>query len=277
MSQTQPPLRSKEPGPTEASASGWCRRLEGAVAVVTGAAHGVGVAYAERLADEGAAVVVADLDGAGAEKVAATIGERGGRAIGVQVDISKDDQVEAMARRTVTEFGRVTVLVNNAAMFSVVPMSRAGFDSIEPAEWDRMMQVNIKGSWLCSRAVVPVMRARGYGKIINVSSSTAIRGSSSRIHYVTAKAAILGFTKSLARELGPSGITVNCIAPGGTLSEENPDDATIARRTGAVADRAIARVQLPADLVGTLAYLASPDSDFVTGQTIVVDGGSVML
>jgi 3-oxoacyl-[acyl-carrier protein] reductase len=252
-------------------------RLAGAVAIVTGAAHGVGVAYAHRLSAEGAAVVVADLDGAGAEKVAAAIQEAGGRALGVRVDIADEQAVADMVAATVAEFGTVTVLVNNAAMFSVVPMSRAGFDEITSDEWDRMMTVNIKGSWLTCRAVAPIMKAQHYGKIVNISSSTAIRGSASRIHYVTAKAAILGFTKNLARELGPDGITVNCVAPGGTLSEENPDEATLARRASAIGDRAIPRVQLPEDLVGAVAFFASHDSDFITGQTMVVDGGSVMM
>jgi 3-oxoacyl-[acyl-carrier protein] reductase len=253
------------------------RRLEHAVAIVTGAGHGVGVAYAHRLATEGAAVVVADLDSAAAQKVAAAIQERGGRALGVPVDIADEDAVAQMVAATMSHFGRLTVLVNNAAMFSVVPMSRTGFADITSAEWDRMMQVNIKGTWLTCRAAVPHMRDKGYGKIINVSSTTAIHGSNTRAHYVTAKAAILGLTKSLARELGPAGITVNCIAPGGTLSEENPDEATVARRRDAIGDRSIPRVQVPGDLVGALAFLASPDSDFMTGQTIVIDGGSVML
>jgi 3-oxoacyl-[acyl-carrier protein] reductase len=263
----EPAARERAPG----------RRLEGAVAIVTGSGHGIGVAYARHFADAGAAVVVADLDAPAAEKVAASIQEDGGRALAVGVDISDERATSELARAAVAEFGKITVLVNNAAMFSAVPMSRGGFADITVDEWDRMMQVNVKGTWLVSRAVVPHMRAAKYGKIINISSTTAIRGSDIRAHYVTAKAALLGLTKSLARELGKDGITVNCVAPGGTLSEENPDDASLARRQGSIGSRSIPRVQVPADLVGTVAFLASPDSDFVTGQTIVVDGGSVML
>ena len=262
---------------TAPAAHAQCRRLDGSVAIVTGAAHGVGVAYARRLASEGAAVVVADLDGVGAEQVCSAIEADGGRAVPVTADIAEEDAVRDMVKAAVAEFGTVTALVNNAAMFSIVPMSRVGFDRIEPDEWDRLMAVNIKGTWLSCRAVAPVMRDRGYGKIVNISSTAALSGSTTRIHYVTAKAAIIGFTRSLARELGPDGITVNCIAPGGTLSEENPDEATLARRTAALGDRALRRVQMPADLVGALAFLVSPDSDFITGQTLVVDGGSVML
>jgi NAD(P)-dependent dehydrogenase (short-subunit alcohol dehydrogenase family) len=262
---------------TAAATHTQCRRLDGSVAIVTGAAHGVGVAYARRLASEGAAVVVADLDGVGAEQVSSAIKADGGRALPVTADIAEEDAVRDMVKAAVAEFGTVTALVNNAAMFSVVPMSRVGFDRIEPDEWDRLMAVNIKGTWLSCRAVAPVMRDHGYGKIVNISSTTALCGSTTRIHYVTAKAAIIGFTRSLARELGPDGITVNCIAPGGTLSEENPDEATLARRAAALGDRALRRVQMPADLVGALAFLVSPDSDFITGQTLVVDGGSVML
>jgi 3-oxoacyl-[acyl-carrier protein] reductase len=155
-------------------------------------------------------------------------------------------------------------------------MSRAPFDEIDPAEWDRMMAVNLRGTWLACRAVVPHMRKQGYGKIINISSGTALKGSSSRIHYVTSKAGILGFTKTLAQEVGKDNICVNCVAPGSTLSEENPDEGIIRMRTAATATRALQRVQKPEDLVGAVAFFASADSDFITGQTLVVDGGSAM-
>jgi 3-oxoacyl-[acyl-carrier protein] reductase len=252
------------------------RRLEGAVAVVTGAAHGIGKAHARRLAAEGATVVLADLDGAAAERAAAEFEAAGLSAVGIQTDISDAAKVDQMVEAVTERFGRIDVLVNNAAMFSVVPMSREGFDKLSEDEWDRMMAVNLRGVWLCCKAVAPVMREQGRGKIVNISSGTALKGSASRIHYVTSKAGILGFTKSLARELGPDGITVNCVAPGSTLSEENPTEETVALRSERVADRAIKRVQYAADLVGAVAFFASPDSDFVTGQTLVVDGGVVM-
>jgi NAD(P)-dependent dehydrogenase (short-subunit alcohol dehydrogenase family) len=249
------------------------KRLEGRVAIVTGAGHGIGKAYARRLAEEGAEVAIAELDAAAAERVAR---ELGARALAVPTDVALEESVEAMARRTMERFGRIDVLVNNAAIFATVPMSRAPFDEIEPEEWDRMMAVNLRGAWLASRAVIPHMRKQGYGKIINISSSTAIKGSASRIHYVTSKAGIIGFTKTLAMEVGGDNICVNCIAPGSTLSEENADEALVKYRQAAAATRALKRLQRPEDLVGAVAFFASSDSDFITGQTLVVDGGACM-
>src|SRR3954452_19951477 len=247
------------------------KRLEGRVAIVTGGGHGIGKAYARRLAEDGAAVVIAELDGSAAERVAAEIG-----GLAVATDGADKPSVDNMARRALERFGRIDVLVNNAAIFATVPMSRAPFDEIDPAEWDRMMAVNLRGTWLACRAVVPQMRKQGYGKIINISSGTALKGSSSRIHYVTSKAGILGFTKTLAQELGKDNICVNCVAPGSTLSEEDPDEALVKYRQAAASGRALRRVQKPEDLVGAVAFFASSDSDFITGQTLVVDGGSCM-
>jgi 3-oxoacyl-[acyl-carrier protein] reductase len=254
----------------------FCRRLADRVAIVTGGGHGIGKAYAQRLAEEGAAVVVAELDGPAGEAVAGALQDQGFRAAAVRTDVADPASAEAMAQKTLEAFGRIDILVNNAAMFATVPMSRVPFDRIDPTEWDRMMAINLRGTWLACRAVVADMRSRQYGKIVNVSSGTALKGSPSRIHYVTSKAGILGFTKSLALELGRDGIRVNCIAPGSTLSEEHPDAGTVAMRQEAVATRALGRVQHPEDLVGAVAFLASPDSDFITGQTLVVDGGSCL-
>jgi 3-oxoacyl-[acyl-carrier protein] reductase len=252
------------------------RSIADAVVVITGAAHGIGATYARALVAEGAAVVVVDLDGEGAEKLAVELRESGGRALAFRADISDEDDVKAMVDGTLAEFGTITGLVNNAAVFSVVPMSRAPFDEITLDEWDLMMRVNVRGTWQVSKAVIPAMRAAGYGKIVNISSGTALKGSASRIHYVTSKAAILGFTKTLAKEVGADGIRVNCVAPGSTLSEESPDEGTVAYRSSRVTDRAIPRLQLPADLVGAVRFMVGPESDFVTGQTLVVDGGSHM-
>ena len=252
------------------------RRLDGRVAIVTGAGHGIGKAYAHRLATEGAKVVIAELDGPAGEAVARDFREQGLQATAIRTDVANEESVQAMARHAIAEFGRIDILVNNAAIFATVPMSRAPFDQIDPAEWDRMMAVNLRGPWLACRAVVPQMRKQGYGKIINISSGTALKGSSSRIHYVTSKAGILGFTKTLAQEVGKDNICVNCVAPGSTLSEENPDEGIIKMRTAATATRTLQRVQTPEDLVGAIAFFASADSDFITGQTLVVDGGSAM-
>jgi NAD(P)-dependent dehydrogenase (short-subunit alcohol dehydrogenase family) len=251
-------------------------RLEGRVAIVTGGGHGIGRAYVGRLAQEGAKVVIAEIDAAAAGRVAAELSARGHQALAVATDVAERASVEEMARRAVAAFGRIDVLVNNAAIFATVPMSREPFDKIDPSEWDRMMAVNLRGTWLASCAVIPQMRKQGYGKIINISSGTALKGSASRIHYVTSKAGILGFTRTLAQEVGGDNICVNCVAPGSTLSEESPDEGVIRMRTAAASSRALRRVQRPEDLVGAVAFFASADSDFITGQTLVVDGGSCM-
>ena len=251
-------------------------RLDGRVAIITGGGHGIGKAYAARLAAEGAKVVIAELDGAGGSAVAAELTAQGREAIAVQTDVASEASVNNMAQQTILRFGRIDVLVNNAAIFATVPMSRSPFDQISVEEWDRMMSVNVKGTWLASRAVVPQMRKQAYGKIINVSSGTALKGSPSRIHYVTSKAGILGFTKTLANEVGKDGICVNCVAPGSTLSEENPDDDILKMRAQAANARALKRVQTPEDLTGAVVFFASADSDFITSQTLVVDGGSCM-
>lgn len=251
-------------------------RLEGRVAIVTGGGHGIGKAYASRLAAEGAKIVIAEIDEAAALAVARELTAAGHEALGVGTDVSDRASVERMAAAAVERFGRIDVLVNNAAIFATVPMSRSPFDQISVDEWDRMMSVNLKGTWLASCAVIPHMRRQGYGKIINISSGTALKGSPSRIHYVTSKAGILGFTKTLANEVGKDNICVNCVAPGSTLSEENPDQDIVRMRTQATATRALKRVQSPDDLTGAIVFFASADSDFITGQTLVVDGGSCL-
>jgi 3-oxoacyl-[acyl-carrier protein] reductase len=247
--------------------------LAGRVAIVTGGAHGIGRHYCLRFAQEGASVVVADLDGEGARSVAKEITNGGGTALAVDVDVSDASSLDRMMSEVCSQFGDVDILVNNAAVFSVVPMSRVGFDSIEPEEWEHMLRVNVTGVWLACRAVVPHMNRRGRGRIINISSTNALKGARAQIHYVTSKAAIIGFTKNLARELGAYGITVNVIAPGSTLSEEDPDVDTLRIRSAGNSERSIQRTEVPADLVGLAAFLASDDAAFISGQTIVVDGG----
>src|SRR5213082_1167906 len=251
-------------------------RLAGKVAIVTGGGHGIGKVYALGLAGEGAKVVVAEIDAIAAEAVAADLKRRGFEAIAVRTDVADPASVAAMVERALGAFGRIDILVNNAAIFATVPMSRSPFDEIEIEEWDRMMAVNLRGTWLASRAVVPHMRKRGSGKIINISSGTALKGSASRIHYVTSKAGIIGFTRTLAMEVGKDNICVNCIAPGSTLSEENADESLVKYRQAAASTRALQRLQRPEDLVGAVAFFASSDSDFITGQTLVVDGGANM-
>jgi 3-oxoacyl-[acyl-carrier protein] reductase len=227
-------------------------RLQDRVAIVTGGGHGIGRDYAKRLAEEGAKLVIAEVDGPAGERVAAEVG-----GFAIRTDVSDQHSANDMARRTVDRYGRIDILVNNAAIFHTVPMARAPFDQIDPEEWDRMMSVNLRGTWFACRAVVPQMRKQQYGKIINISSGTALKGTGSRIHYVTSKAGILGFTRTLAMEVGKDSICVNCIAPGSTLSEEEPAESIVKYRQAAASTRALQRMQTPEDLVGAMAFFAS--------------------
>ena len=249
-------------------------RLDGKVVIVTGAGHGIGRAYAEGVAGEGGSVVVADLDGPAAERVAAEIQSRGGRALPVQVDVARRDSVEALAARAADHFGGIDGLVNNAAVFSTIPISRVGFERIDEAEWDLVMDVNVKGVWHACRAVVPLMRRRRGGSIVNVSSASFFHGGGGRLHYMASKAAVLGMSRGLARELGEDNIRVNTIAPGNTLSEADPTPEIRQIREAAVAARALKRIQTPEDLVGAVVFFLSDDAAFITGQTLLVDGGT---
>ena len=252
------------------------RRLTGRTAIITGAGHGIGKAYAWRFAREGAKVVIAELDREAAENLAKEMNRAGYEALAFPCDVSNEQQMLEMARLAVEKFGRIDILINNASIFVSVPMSRLPFDQIDPEEWDRLMRVNLKGMWLACRAVVPQMRKQQYGKIVNIGSGTAFHGRGGRIHYTTSKAGVLGFTRTLAREIGKDGITVNCVALGSTLSEDNPDEGTIKMREKATSTRALNRLQRPEDAVGAVVFLASPDSDFITGQTLLVNGGDHM-
>jgi len=244
-------------------------RLGGKVAIVTGGARHIGAAYCRRLAAEGAGVVIADiLDGEGVvEEIAAA----GGKAIALKVDVSREEDTERMAVEAVQAFGRIDILINNAAIF--LSIQRHPFYEISAEEWDRVSAVNIKGPFLCAKAVFPQMKQQRSGKIINISSSTVFTGTPLFLHYVASKAALVGMTRSLAREVGEFGICVNAIAPG--LVQHEGQNAPKEFTEFQLKARSIKRLQTPEDLLGVLVYLASSDSDFVTGQTILVDGGSV--
>lgn len=254
------------------------QRLRGRCAIVTGGGAGIGRAYAHRLAAEGAAVVIAELDGAAGEVVAKEITDAGGAAHAVQTDVGDESSVRAMLSTAMQVYDRVDVLVNNAAMFLRVAVAHADPEDLDIVEFERVLHVNVTGTWLCCKFVVPVMRAQSYGKIINISSGTVFKGSGGNmLQYVTSKSAILGFTRSLARTVGPDGIRVNCVAPGFTIADESTSaeelDVALQR---ARRERALPRIQHPDDLVGVVSFLSSADSDFITGQTIVVDGGAYM-
>jgi 3-oxoacyl-[acyl-carrier protein] reductase len=250
-------------------------RLRGKTVVISGAGHGLGRAYARRCAKEGASVVLFDVDGPAAERVGREVESEGGEVLARQLDVRDLPGLRTLAAETTRRFGPVHGLVNNAGILSTIAISRVPFEQIPEAEWDAVFDTNIKGMWLACRAFVPLMRSQG-GSIINVSSSTVLIGGPTRVHYVASKAAVIGFTRVLSRELGSDGIRVNTLMPGSTLSESDPSPQTLKMREAAIAQRAIKRVQVPEDLEGAVVFLLSDDSAFMTAQTVAVDGGVVL-
>lgn len=243
--------------------------MDGRAAIVTGAAQGIGRVYARRLLSEGARVAVVDIDGDGAQATARELGEG---AIGMYVDVADRDSVQRMTSEVMSAFGRVDVLVNNAALFG--PLEYQPIEEISVELWDRVMAVNVRGVFLCCQSVLPVMKRQASGRIINIASGTLLSGVPNFVHYITSKGAVFAMTRALAREVGPFGITVNTLAPGLTMSEavrlhHEPEQIDRSRNL-----RALARDEVPEDLEGALAFLASDDSAFMTGQMLVVNGGA---
>ncbi len=243
-------------------------QLENRVVLVTGGASGIGLAYVRRLLAEGANVAVADLDVTGLSGVAADSARLSARIVDVRVPVEVDRFVDS----TVERFGRLDVLVNNAALFTT--LERRPFEELSTADWERVLAVNVIGAFHCAKAAARPMKRQGSGKIINIASNVVHKGLPMLLHYVASKGAIVAMTRALARELGPSGIHVNAIAPGYVM-HEGTAAGDAGRNDQVVRLRALARTETPEDLCGALVFLASADSDFISGQTLVVDGGEV--
>jgi 3-oxoacyl-[acyl-carrier protein] reductase len=204
------------------------------------------------------------------------IKDSGGKALGCKVDVANFPSCQAMAQKTLDAFGKIDGLVNNAAIFMSVPAEKGGWQDITEEAWDRIMAVNVKGLWLASKAVVPAMQQRKQGSVVNISSNMAFNGGLTMMHYVTSKAAVVGFSRVLARELGSDNIRVNTLAPGATMSEDKATDEALKSYERSASTRILKRIEQPEDLVGTALYLLSDLSTFVTGQTILVNGGAVL-
>ena len=251
-------------------------RLAGQGIVVTGGGHGLGRAYCRRLAEEGANVAIADLDGDAAIAVAESLVAAGGSAVGATCDVRDLDALVAFVGQAEERFGGIDGLINNAGLMVIRPISRVGFESIPMEEWDEAMDTNLKGTWLATRAVAPAMRRRGGGSIVNIGSGTFFLAPPTRAHYIASKGGVMALTRVLSRELATDGIRVNTLVPGSTMSEEDPSDEIIAMRSQPIAGRAIKRIEVPDDLVGAVVFLLSSDSAFMTGQSIVIDGGGIL-
>lgn len=249
--------------------------VTGRVAIITGAGQGIGRAYAHAFADAGAIPIIAEQNIAAGERVAAEIRAAGHQALALATDVSSAESVDAMVGKTLDTYGRVDILVNNASIFSTIKMRP--FTDIPLAEWDQIIRVNITGTFLASRAVAAAMKQAKWGRIINTSSAAVTMGRPNYLHYTTSKAAVIGMTRSMARELGAHGITVNAVLPGATDTEIERETVTPQQKAAMIAMRSVPREQTPEDLVGTVLFLASEASAFLSGQSLTVDGGLTFL
>ena len=242
------------------------------VVIITGAAQGIGREFARQFAAAGAISIIADQNFANAQKVQAEIERSGGQGVAIEVDIGNRALLDAMVANVVSRFGRIDVLINNAAIFA--SLQKRPFDEIPLDEWNKVLHVNITGTFLSICAVLPTMKQAKWGRIVTISSNSVRKGVMNYLHYVTSKSAIIGMTNAMARELGPHGITVNCIRPGAVATEvERAVNTTTERRIAQMKEQCIPRGMVPSDLVGLAMFLSTPASGFITGQTIACDGG----
>jgi len=246
--------------------------LRGRAAIITGAGQGLGRAFAKAFAAAGAVPIIAEQNGERAEAVAAEIARAGGQAQAIQTDVADPVSLQRMISAVEDAYGRVDILINNAAIFSTLEMMP--FEQIPLDVWERVLRVNVTGPFLCARAVLPLMRRARWGRIINMASGAVTLGRPNYLHYITSKAALEGMTRSMARELGPDGITVNAILPGATFTEIERKTVTPEQKQKIIGLQCIPRAEGPEDLVGTVLFLASDASAFLTGQSITVDGGA---
>jgi NAD(P)-dependent dehydrogenase (short-subunit alcohol dehydrogenase family) len=246
--------------------------VDGRVVIVTGAGQGIGREIARQFAAAGAAAVIADLNLDNAVSVVQEIEEAGGKGLALKVDIASRESTDAMAAAAIAKFGRIDALINNAGIFAT--LEKRPFDQIPPAEWDLVMKVNVTGIFNCVCSVAQIMRDQGFGRIVNLSSDSVHRGTVNYLHYVTSKSAVIGMTNSLARELGPFGITVNAIRPGSVATEvDRTHNPTVEVRQRNAALQCIPRGMMPTDLAGLTMFLTTQAASFITGQTIACDGG----
>jgi len=245
--------------------------LTGRVAIVTGAGQGIGRVFAKAFAQAGAVAVIAERNGARAQAVESEIAAAGGKALAIECDVAVPDTLERLVATVEKEFGRIDILVNNAAIFSTLDMRP--FEQIPLSEWDDVLRVNVTGPMLCARAVLPAMRRAQWGRIINMASGAVTLGRPNYLHYIASKSALVGMTRSMARELGADGITVNAILPGAVFTEIERKTVTAEQKARIIAQQCIPRAEVPEDLVGTVLFLASDASAFLTGQALTVDGG----